>query len=105
MAPCLAWQARRASRKPVASPALVDHMLGPGIQSTSQDNHHGRKWKRLTTKYFDEQSVFVWGDASPCSLMLLYDATMLRSLRWLIRSAPLQACPTARSDGNGAPVG
>jgi len=40
------WQARRASRKPVASPACIDHMAGPGVQSTSQDNHHGRKWKR-----------------------------------------------------------
>jgi hypothetical protein len=53
------------------------------------------------------QCLFVWGGRvnHACSVMLLYDATMLRNLRWLICSAPLQAFAAARSDGNWAPVG
>ena len=39
-------QARRSSVRAVGSPATLDHISGPGVQSTSSDNFHGRKWKR-----------------------------------------------------------
>jgi len=39
-------QTRRSSVRAVESPATLDHISGPGVQSTSSDNFHGRRWKR-----------------------------------------------------------
>lgn len=50
---CPRKQTRRSSRKAVGSPATLDHISGAGMQSSSSDNHHGRKWKRCSLTLID----------------------------------------------------